>query len=135
MKGSPVRVRASALRKPRKNRGFLDGSASSAWLTCPPDGRQVQKKLRPGWTGRGRPPAGYFTKRLAEDWLPGVLHDARRDTLVGQVRTGAPFADAGAEWLRYVEVDRQRKPSTIEGDKAIVRAQPAVRTIDASSKR
>ena len=31
-----------------------------------PDGRQVQKKIGPAWTERGRPPAGYFTKRLAE---------------------------------------------------------------------
>ncbi|MGZ4179516.1 MAG: hypothetical protein ACXVUL_02350 [Solirubrobacteraceae bacterium] len=31
-----------------------------------PDGRQVQEKLGPAWTERGRPPAGYFTKRLAE---------------------------------------------------------------------
>ena len=30
-----------------------------------PDGRQVQKKLGPAWTERGRPAAGYFTKRLA----------------------------------------------------------------------
>ncbi|MGC2374567.1 MAG: hypothetical protein WA484_11910 [Solirubrobacteraceae bacterium] len=29
-----------------------------------PDGRQLQKKLGPAWTERGRPPAGYFTKRL-----------------------------------------------------------------------
>jgi integrase len=87
------------------------------------DGRQVQRKLGPAWTERGRPPAGYFTKRLAEDWLRDLLHDARHGTLAGQVRTGATFADAAAEWLRYVEVDRQRKPSTIDGYKAIVRAQ------------
>jgi integrase len=87
------------------------------------DGRQVQRKLGPAWTERGRPPAGYFTKRLAEDWLREVLHEARHGTLAGQVRTGATFADAAAEWLRYVEVERQRKPSTIEGYKAIVRAQ------------
>lgn len=31
-----------------------------------PDGRQVQKKLGPAWTDRGRPAAGYFTKRTAE---------------------------------------------------------------------
>jgi integrase len=43
--------------------------------------------------------------------------------LPGQVRTGATFADAAADWLRYVEVDRQRKPSTVEGYKAIVRSQ------------
>jgi len=26
-----------------------------------PDGRQVQKKIGPAWSGRGRPPAGFFT--------------------------------------------------------------------------
>src|SRR5437660_6506748 len=80
-----------------------------------PDARQVQKKLGPAWTERGRPPAGYVTKRLPEDWLREVLHEARRGTVVGQVRTGATFAYAAAEWLRYVEVDRQRKPSTVAG--------------------
>jgi hypothetical protein len=87
-----------------------------------PDGRQVQKKLGPAWTERGRPAAGYFTKRLAEDWLRETLHDARRGTLAGQVRTGATFADAAAEWLRYVEFDRQRKPSTVAGYKVLVRS-------------
>jgi hypothetical protein len=28
-----------------------------------PDGRQVQRKFGPAWTERGRPPAGWFTKR------------------------------------------------------------------------
>jgi hypothetical protein len=46
-----------------------------------PDGRQVQKKLGPAWIGRGRPAAGPFTKRQAEDWLRGVLDEARRGTL------------------------------------------------------
>ncbi|MBV9817414.1 MAG: site-specific integrase [Solirubrobacterales bacterium] len=88
-----------------------------------PDGRQVQRKLGPAWTERGRPPTGYFTKRLAENWLREVLHEARRGTLVGQVRTGATFGDAAAEWLRYVEFDRQRKPSTLAGYKVLVRSQ------------
>jgi hypothetical protein len=30
--------------------------------------------------------------------------------LLGMVRTAATFADAAAEWLRYVEHDRMRKP-------------------------
>ncbi|MDQ2759866.1 MAG: site-specific integrase [Actinomycetota bacterium] len=88
-----------------------------------PDGRQVQRKVGPGWSERGRPPAGYFTKRTAEAWLRSVLDDARRGTLPGLVRTGATFADAAAEWLRYVEHDRGRKPSTLEGYRAIVRSQ------------
>jgi len=88
-----------------------------------PDGRQVQKRLGPAWTERGRPPAGYFTKRLAEGWLREVLDEARRGTLPGLVRTGATFADGAAEWLRYVEHDRGRKPSTVAGYQTIVRSQ------------
>jgi integrase len=57
----------------------------------------VQKKLGPAWSQRGRPPAGYFTKHRAEDWLRQTLDEARRGTLPGMVRTGATFADAAAE--------------------------------------
>jgi integrase len=78
-----------------------------------PSGRQVQKKLGPAWTGRGRPAAGHFTKRTAEDWLRGVLDEARRGTLPGMVRTGAKLSDAAAEWLRYCEHDRAVKRSTL----------------------
>ena len=87
-----------------------------------PDGRQVQKKLGPAWTGRGRPAAGYFTKWLAEDWLRSTLEQARRGTLPGMVRTGATFADAAAEYLRYVEHDRGRKPSTLRGYRSALKA-------------
>jgi integrase len=85
-----------------------------------PDGRQVQKKLGPAWTDRGRPAVGYFTKRTAESWLRATLDEARRGVLPGMVRTGATFADAAAEWLRYVEHDRRRKPSTVAGYRIIV---------------
>jgi integrase len=87
-----------------------------------PDGRQVQRRIGPAWTERGRPPAGYFTKRTAEDWLRTTLDEIRRGTFPGMVRTGATFADAAAEWLRYLEHDRARKPSTIVGYRSIVRA-------------
>lgn len=88
-----------------------------------PDGRQVQRRIGPAWSERGRPPTGSFTKRTAEDWLGRTLDEIRRGTFPGMVRTGATFADAAAEWLRYVERDRGRKPSTLEGYRAIVRAQ------------
>jgi integrase len=78
-----------------------------------PDGRQVQKKIGPAFTGRGRPAAGTFTKRTAQTWLDDVLAAARRRELPGMVRTGATVADAVAEWLRYVEHDRAVKPSTL----------------------
>jgi hypothetical protein len=50
-----------------------------------PDGRQVQKKIGPAWTQRGRPASGDVTKRGAEDWLRDVLDQARRGTLPGLV--------------------------------------------------
>lgn len=87
-----------------------------------PDGRQKQKRLGPAWTSRGRPPAGYFTKRGAEDWLRDTLDEARRGTLPGLVQTGVTFADAVAEYLRYIEHDRHRKPSTLAGYRALLRA-------------
>jgi integrase len=87
-----------------------------------PDGRQLQRKLGPAWTGRGRPPAGYFTKRLAEDWLRDLFDQARRGTLPGMVATGATFADAAAEFLRYAEHDRALKPSTLRGYRSIIDA-------------
>jgi integrase len=87
-----------------------------------PDGRQVQKKLGPAWTERGRPPAGYFTRRQAEAWLREVLDEARRGVLPGMVRTGASFADAAAEYLRYIEVDRGRKASTLRGYRSAIAA-------------
>jgi integrase len=96
-----------------------------------PDGTQVKRKVGPAWTGRGRPAAGYFTKRLAEDWLHDTLEEIRRDWAarridgdgasstrprsgsVAPARSGATFADAAAEYLRFSEEDRGCKPSTI----------------------
>jgi integrase len=87
-----------------------------------PDGRQVQRKIGPAWSERGRPPAGYFTKRVAEDWLRDTLDEARRGTLPGMVRTGATFADAAAEFMRYATSDRALKPSTLRGYRSIIDA-------------
>jgi integrase len=88
-----------------------------------PDGRQVQRRIGPAWTERGRPPTGYVTKRIADDWLRGTLDEARRGTLPGLVRTGVTVSRAAEEWLRYVEHDRDRKPSTVQGYRALVRSQ------------
>jgi hypothetical protein len=86
------------------------------------DGRQIQRKIGSAWTERGRPPAGWFTRRGAEEWLRSVLDQARRGTLPGMVRTGATFADAAAEYLRYIEHDRGRKPSTVRGYRSAIEA-------------
>jgi hypothetical protein len=86
-----------------------------------PDGRQRQRRIGPAWTSRGRPTAGYFTKRTADAWLSDVLDQARLGTLAGMVKTGATFADAAAEYLRWLEQDRERKPSTMRDYHSIVR--------------
>src|SRR4051794_33455978 len=87
-----------------------------------PDGRQVQKRIGPAWTARGRPPAGYFTRRTAEDWLRGILDQARDGTLPGLVRTGVTFSEAAEEYLTWLEVDRERKPSTLRDYRSILRS-------------
>jgi integrase len=87
-----------------------------------PTGRQVQRRLGPAAPDRGRPAAGYFTKRLAEDWLRHTLEEVRRGALPGMVATGATFADAAAEFLRYAEHDRGGKPSTLRDYRSRINA-------------
>ena len=103
------------LRSPSGHVFRRDGANGPVWYAKyrMPTGRQVKRRIGPAWTGRGRPAAGYVTKRLAETWLRDVLDEARRGTLPGSVKTGATFADAAAEFLRYVEQDRACKPSTL----------------------
>jgi integrase len=99
------------------------GARSDSWFAKYrlPDGRQVKKKIGPAWDKRGRPAAGYFTKRTAEAWLSEVLDEARRGTLPGMVKTGATFADAVDEYMRWLEQDRARKPSTLRDYRSIIK--------------
>jgi integrase len=101
-----------------------EGSRRPVWYAKYrlPDGRQVQKKIGVAWTERGRPPAGYYTKRTAEAWLRETLDEARRGTLPGMLRTGVRFEDAAAEWLRFIEEDRERKPSTLRDYRSVLHA-------------
>ena len=99
-----------------------DGRRGPVWraLYRLPDGRRVHRTLGPAWTGRGRPPAGYFTKRLAEDWLREILDQARRGTLPGMVRTGVTFAEACEDYLAHKESDRRLKPTTLRDYRSTV---------------
>jgi integrase len=100
----------------------VDGARGPVWRAKYrlPDGRQVQKKLGPAWTGRGRPAAGYYTKRTAEQWLDQILASARDGTLPGLQRTGVTVSKAVEEFLRYVERDRQRKASTVRDYRSVL---------------
>jgi len=88
-----------------------------------PDRRQIQKKIGPAWADRGRPPEGYFTKRTAEVWLQDVLAQARRGALPGMRKTGVTFAEAAEEWMRFIEQDRGRKPSTVKDYRNVLRSR------------
>ncbi len=83
---------------------------------------QHQRVLGKVWTGRGRPADGYLTRRGAQEVLDQILADARRGQLLAPARPtgGVTFAEAAAEWLRYVEHDRQRRPSTLRDYRLVV---------------
>ena len=78
-------------------------------------GVEHKKVLGRVWTGKGPPREGYLTKNEARRLLDELLAQARR---VGPGARRADsrrltFADAAAEWLRYVEVDRKRSANTL----------------------
>lgn len=84
------------------------------------DGKQVQKLLGDVWPEKqGRPPAGCYTRKMAQDALAAILTDARRGTLAVE-KSGATFADAAAEFLRYIEQDREREASTLSDYRGVI---------------
>jgi hypothetical protein len=87
------------MQRPTGSVAKVDRKRGSVWYARYrlPSGRQGQKLLGPAWSGRGRPPTGYFTKRTAEDWLRDLLDEARRGSLVGAVTPGITFAEAADE--------------------------------------
>jgi integrase len=76
---------------------------------------QHQVVLGRVWAKRGKPAEGYLTKQGAQRELDAILTDARRSHLTSRPRRSSTvtFSEAAAEWLRYVEHDRKRRPSTI----------------------
>jgi integrase len=77
--------------------------------------RRFNRRLGPAWKQRGRPPAGYFTERKAKEALQAILTDARRGELPGLDPVGGAhtYGDACREYLRYVEHEKDRSPSTV----------------------
>jgi integrase len=75
------------------------------------EGRQVKRRLGPVWREKGRPPAGYYTRRTAEAELRRVLTDAERGATSSR-STGATFGDAAEDWFRWGEHEKAWKPAT-----------------------
>jgi hypothetical protein len=78
------------------------------------DGRRLQPKFGPAWLKRSRPPAGYLTPAQAEAKLGEILAGENPAVVVAPT-SAATFRHAALEWLRFVEHDRQREHSTVEG--------------------
>src|SRR5690348_4950119 len=59
-----------------------------------------RKALGPDWAAKGKPPAGYFRRREAEQVLQELLVKARAGE-ASRLRTGVTFKQAAEEWLRH----------------------------------
>jgi hypothetical protein len=73
---------------------------------------------RLAYTGKGACPPGSYTRKTARAELDARLTEVRRGVARNE-RTGETFADAAAEWLRWVE-SRGRKPSPISGYRSMI---------------
>src|SRR4051794_3476095 len=107
----------------------VDAAGSSDLRTCLPRGAQARsglvREVPPARRAAGpeahRPRVDVarsarrrlLHERTAEDWLREIVNQARAGTLPGLVRTGVTFAEAAEEYLTWLEVDRERKPSTL----------------------
>jgi integrase len=113
---APARAQRARLQAQRR--------AGSVWYAKYrlPDGRQRQQRIGPAWPHRGQPARGYFTEAAAKAWLADHLTLARKGTLPGQLQTGVSFAHACEEYLRWIEFDRERKPSTVRDYRSIITA-------------
>jgi integrase len=110
------------MNRPATGHVYLRGDKRAAWYAKYrlPDGRQVKKKLALAWTDKGKPPANYMTKRLAEAALRTILHEADQGTLAGMRRTGATIEDAAAEYLRYVEQVGEVEPTVLRDYRGVI---------------
>jgi integrase len=85
-------------------------------------GKLVQKLLGQEWTERGRPPEGFYTRKMAEIALQAILADARRGLLPDPDRHGGgpTFVDAATEYLRYVGEVRRIDPQTVKDYRGVI---------------
>jgi integrase len=76
-------------------------------------GRQDKITLGPKWTGRGKPPEGFWTQKQAEERLREVLVKLGGQT-AGPLDS-ATLGTAARVYMHYLEHDLDRAPSTLSG--------------------
>ena len=76
---------------------------------------------------RARPAAGRLLHEADRPRSGCVTCSTRRgaERCPGWSPSGATFADAAAEWLRFIEQDRERKPSTLRDYRSALERAPA----------
>jgi hypothetical protein len=97
------------------------GDVFYAKLKIPrPDGTtyEPQRRLGKVWTKRTRPPDGYLTRGMAEARLEAIL--AGDDPILNLTPSHVTFSQACDEHLRFLEQDRQRKPSYLRDCQSVV---------------
>jgi integrase len=84
------------------------------------NGRETMRLIGPAWLKRARPPEGYFTRQMAEVELQKIMDGANRRTSAVLERT---FGEACAEWLRYLEQEKQSAVTTLRDRRSAVNAR------------
>lgn len=98
------------------------GRRVATWYIRWRDGNgEHRRALGPDWTEKGKPPAGHFRKREAEQALQELLVKARAGE-ASRVRTGVTFKEAAEDWMRHGEIERGLKPTTIIDYRSALRA-------------
>lgn len=79
-----------------------------------PSGKQERKLIGDVWKRKSRPPAGHFTRRMAEDVLAERLSEIRRDEVPDPGRqSGRTFGEAVDEWIRYGREEKDLETTTL----------------------
>jgi integrase len=82
------------------------------------NGSEYTRLIGPAWLKRGRAPEGHFTPGMAEVELRRMMGDA------SSARADAhTFGEACAEWLRYLEEEKQVAERTLGTNRGAVRAR------------
>ena len=106
---------------PNRSRGRVSGSVITVQRNTGPvlylklrdrTGRQHKRRLDPLHEGKSRAPVGHWTAKAAQEALREALVDLGREPDRGDQR-GATLGDCAGAYLRYLEHERGRAPSTI----------------------
>jgi integrase len=85
-----------------------------------PNGKQVGERIGPAWEGKGRPEAGYFTRKTAQARLDDILSDIRNGRRDQPGSSGVTFRQAASEYLRYVEDVKRIDRKTVADYRGVI---------------